>query len=71
LDDLSDRTVDQIDDLFSHAHILTLKSDLLQLYEHFDLRTDEFDRNMKDGPFMLIIWLNNFIDSVYKDVLCK
>ena len=44
-----------------------VKTDILHFYQWISLCLDGYKDSEKDGPLMLIVWLNEFFDSVYND----
>ena len=68
MDHITDKTIRLITDLWQEKDVVFIKTDLLQIYEAIDLASSGLDRKDKEGPLMLITWLNDFLDSIYTDI---
>jgi hypothetical protein len=66
-DCITDTAVKMIQDLFQ-LDFLYVKSEIFDLYQRIDLHTRQLKETERDGPLMLISWLNDLFDSVYKDI---
>jgi len=69
-DCVSDTAIKMIQELIEGDPVY-IKTDILHLYQWISLRLDGCKDSEKDGPLMLIVWLNRFFDSVYMDLSNK